>query len=480
MSDPLIGLLDPTRLLFDLQQGNEIAQGFSRCLEPEEIARRATNGLVEKFNCAFARIWLLEPDQTALKLVASSGMYTNTNGFFGRVPMGAYKVGKIAQNRVSFLSNNLAAEPWVGDRDWAIANNIRGFAGYPLAVKDRVVGVLATFSHHAMEPEFLEVLQTLCTIVTIALDTALQYQKEKQTWQLADSTSSPFSLSDQLAKILSSARLTLVGTEQPLTLSLAYTFLQTAEVFNRIGCIYCRLIYAETAVTLEAIVPAGDLSRFHPDSWVETYLSEIQFIVSCLGGTLQTQPSINQRSLQVVLKVPYARNSYGESLQIQCRLPVLQLAFTHLAFLAGLRVCHETDEDVLLLTDDITKVQSAKRVLWIQQENQVLPKGIRAKVDLSTTPAELQQAVAAVAGGKSWGIDLNTETQPILSERELEILLLLAQGHRDRDISNRLIISESTVKFHMNNVLAKLKARTRYQALHQAITNGWIQAKDRK
>jgi DNA-binding NarL/FixJ family response regulator len=161
-------------------------------------------------------------------------------------------------------------------------------------------------------------------------------------------------------------------------------------------------------------------------------------------------------------------------------LPVLQLAFTHLAFLAGLRVCHETDEDVLLLTDDITKVQSAKRVLWIQQENQVLPKGIRAKVDLSTTPAELQQAVAAVAGGKSWGIDLNTETQPILSERELEILLLLAQGHRDRDISNRLIISESTVKFHMNNVLAKLKARTRYQALHQAITNGWIQAKDRK
>jgi hypothetical protein len=44
-----------------------------------------------------------------------------------------------------------------GNREWAIANNIRGFAGYPLAVKDRVVGVLATFSRHEMEPEFLEV-----------------------------------------------------------------------------------------------------------------------------------------------------------------------------------------------------------------------------------------------------------------------------------------------------------------------------------
>jgi DNA-binding NarL/FixJ family response regulator len=40
-----------------------------------------------------------------------------------------------------------------------------------------------------------------------------------------------------------------------------------------------------------------------------------------------------------------------------------------------------------------------------------------------------------------------------------------AQGHRDRDIAHHLIISESTVKFHINNILKKLKAQTRYQAL---------------
>ncbi len=68
MPDSVTGLLDPTRILFDLQQGNEIAQGFSGCMEPEEIARRVTDGLVKQFDCAFARIWLLEPDQTTLKL----------------------------------------------------------------------------------------------------------------------------------------------------------------------------------------------------------------------------------------------------------------------------------------------------------------------------------------------------------------------------------------------------------------------------
>lgn len=476
MSDSLPGLLDPTRILLDLQQGNEIAQCFSGCLEPEEIARRVTDGLVEKFDCAFARLWLLEPDPPTLKLVASSGMYTHTNGSFARVPMGAYKVGKIAQNRVSFLSNNLAAEPWVGNREWAIANNIRGFAGYPLVVKDRVVGVLAAFSHHSMEPEFLEVLQTLCTIVTFALDTALQYQREKQIWQ--SSTRSPtfsnLSLSDQLVSILSSARLTLVGTEQPLTLPVAYVFLQAAETLNKIGCAYCRLIYTGESVTLEAIVPTTNLTSHNPEGWIQSCLGQLFFMASYLGGVLQTQASVNQQAIQVVLKVPYSHDKLGQ-LRIQCRLPLLQLAFTHLAFLAGLMICNGTDEDVPLLTDDVTQIQSAKRILWIHQGTQALPKGIKAKVDLSISPDQLQQAVEAVIHGELWGIDLDTQTQQILSARELEILNLLTQGHRDRHIANHLIISESTVKFHINNILTKLKARTRYQALHHAIVNGWIQ-----
>ena len=54
------------------------------------------------------------------------------------------------------------------------------------------------------------------------------------------------------------------------------------------------------------------------------------------------------------------------------------------------------------------------------------------------------------------------------------MMTLLAQGLRDRDIANHLVISESTVKFHINNILTKLKARTRYQALHRVIVNGWI------
>jgi DNA-binding NarL/FixJ family response regulator len=62
-----------------------------------------------------------------------------------------------------------------------------------------------------------------------------------------------------------------------------------------------------------------------------------------------------------------------------------------------------------------------------------------------------------------------------LSEREQEILTLLTQGMRDRDVAAHLIISESTVKFHINNAVRKLKAQTRFQALYQVMANGWIE-----
>jgi DNA-binding NarL/FixJ family response regulator len=151
------------------------------------------------------------------------------------------------------------------------------------------------------------------------------------------------------------------------------------------------------------------------------------------------------------------------------------MAFTHLAYLAGLTVCDTTDQEIPLLTDELAQLQTAKRVLWLKQGVWALPKGVSAKVDLTMSAVQLREAVEAVLRGKTWGIDSDTESQPLLSEREQEIMSLLAQGLRDRNIANHLVISESTVKFHVNNILAKLKARTRYQALHQAIVNGWIQ-----
>ena len=52
-----------------------------------------------------------------------------------------------------------------------------------------------------------------------------------------------------------------------------------------------------------------------------------------------------------------------------------------------------------------------------------------------------------------------------LTARELEVLRLLAQGHTNRAIAGRLVIGEGTVKYHVKNILRKLRARSRAEAV---------------
>ena len=51
------------------------------------------------------------------------------------------------------------------------------------------------------------------------------------------------------------------------------------------------------------------------------------------------------------------------------------------------------------------------------------------------------------------------------------MLALLVQGFRDRDIAEQLFISDSMVKFHINNILVKLNAKTRLQALYNLMSH---------
>jgi DNA-binding NarL/FixJ family response regulator len=94
-------------------------------------------------------------------------------------------------------------------------------------------------------------------------------------------------------------------------------------------------------------------------------------------------------------------------------------------------------------------------------------------------PAELIEAVLAVARGEpriapamasrmlaDMGRGETPPEDPLarLSDREREVLALLAEGLRNREIAERLVISEPTVKTHVRHVLEKLRIRNRAEA----------------
>ena len=59
-----------------------------------------------------------------------------------------------------------------------------------------------------------------------------------------------------------------------------------------------------------------------------------------------------------------------------------------------------------------------------------------------------------------------------LTQRELEILRLIAQGHENREIAGHLVISEATVRTHVSNILGKLHLASRTQAALYALREG--------
>jgi DNA-binding CsgD family transcriptional regulator len=93
------------------------------------------------------------------------------------------------------------------------------------------------------------------------------------------------------------------------------------------------------------------------------------------------------------------------------------------------------------------------------------------------SPAWRSEALAQIRrkdeGGrmKEEGVPQSSVLSPqssLLSERELEVLRLLAAGHSNQEIANRLVVALSTVKTHVNNIYSKLEARNRTEAANRA------------
>jgi ATP/maltotriose-dependent transcriptional regulator MalT len=64
--------------------------------------------------------------------------------------------------------------------------------------------------------------------------------------------------------------------------------------------------------------------------------------------------------------------------------------------------------------------------------------------------------------------DVGGGTLEPLTEREIEVLSLMAAGLSNREIANSLVIAEGTVKVHIKNIFAKLKVNRRTKAVAQA------------
>jgi DNA-binding NarL/FixJ family response regulator len=87
-------------------------------------------------------------------------------------------------------------------------------------------------------------------------------------------------------------------------------------------------------------------------------------------------------------------------------------------------------------------------------------------------PAVQQRLLSAAAAGRPDPAVTAAILPDELTPREAEVLRLIAAGLSNGEIADRLVISEATVKTHVNHVFAKTGARDRAQAVHYAYSHG--------
>jgi DNA-binding NarL/FixJ family response regulator len=111
--------------------------------------------------------------------------------------------------------------------------------------------------------------------------------------------------------------------------------------------------------------------------------------------------------------------------------------------------------------------------------------GARGYLLKGASSDEIARAIRSIAAGGSYleprvagkllaEVNAPRQASPTLSEREREVLRLVADGLPTKQIANSLSISERTVKFHVNSIFHKLGADNRAQAVALAAQRGLL------
>src|SRR5882757_3594851 len=156
-------------------------------------------------------------------------------------------------------------------------------------------------------------------------------------------------------------------------------------------------------------------------------------------ATLQALQQVNKRTRVIILTASEDKNEFVQAMKLGCSGIVLK----------------QTAPD--LIVKSIRKVHSGE--IWL---------------DSHTTAAVMRQFSTALEGGghpSASGSGKGRERSP-LSTREREIVALVAQGYKNKEMAEKMFISEQTVKNHLHNIFDKLGVSDRLELALYAIHKG--------
>ena len=198
-----------------------------------------------------------------------------------------------------------------------------------------------------------------------------------------------------------------------------------------------------------------------------------------IRALLATEPDI-----EVVGEAQNGKQAISEATKFQPDVILMDLVMPELDGIAAIRHIAANQEQVRILV--LTSFATDDKIF------PAIKAGALGYLLKDSGPQELVQAIRQVCRGESFLHPLvarklldelsqppaHPPTPDPLTQREVEVLRLVAQGHSNQEIANELTISDATVRTHVSNILSKLHLASRTQAALYALREGLASLND--
>lgn len=152
--------------------GLDVGTALTRRENLSDALEACATAMIQHLNASIASVWVLPKDTGFLELKGSAGFGATTADLLERVEVGKFRVGRIAAIQKPELVQLDRDPARDDDKNWARNRGMRSFAGYPLVVRSRTVGVLAMFAEHEMSEATIQMLASVSDQIALGIDRA--------------------------------------------------------------------------------------------------------------------------------------------------------------------------------------------------------------------------------------------------------------------------------------------------------------------
>ena len=186
-----------------------VGLALTRSVDSRAMLQHCAEALVQHLHGGLARIWTLDEHEPALDLQASAGQYIGLDGPLLRVPVGRFTIGRIAAERRWRLDDAANVDPQIGDPDWVRRERMIAFAGYPLLLEGKLLGVMALYADHALSPSALDAMAVVADGIALGIERKrAERELARYTQDLERAHNTERQNAEQLAKLVDQLRVT--------------------------------------------------------------------------------------------------------------------------------------------------------------------------------------------------------------------------------------------------------------------------------